>query len=104
MIGGATDARNGGEWSVEEANDRADLDPRVCLGQGIATVLAAPRLDVTRAAQLGEDLFEELDGQFFLGGEFADLEDGPAEFPGNAEVNERSECIFASFRKVHLYC
>jgi hypothetical protein len=52
---------------------------------------------------LSEDLFEKLNGQFFLQRQFAYLQDRSAQFPGDAEINQGAESYSLRLERFILY-
>ena len=56
FVSGLADTGDRGQRTVEQANDRAELNSTGRLGEGIATVLASFGVDITGDAQLGQDL------------------------------------------------
>src|SRR5437764_11599318 len=100
-IGRLADAWDRSKWSVNQSDDGTELDPVHWTGKRVAPVFSALAHDKTARFQLGEDLLKEFDWQFFLGREFTDLEDGPAQFGRDSKVNEGAQCIFATFGKLH---
>src|ERR1043166_9928334 len=101
-VSGLADASDGGERTVEQANDGAEFDPAGRFGKGVAAEFSSFCFDVTSPAQLGEDLFDEFDRQLLFGDEFADLENGAAELTRDSKINQGPEGIFAAFGQVHL--
>src|SRR5205085_2802409 len=101
-VGRLAHARDGSEWSVNQSDDGTELDAVGGTGQRVAPILSALAHDKTARFQLGEDLLEKLDWKFLFRGQFTNLENWPSQFGSDAEVNERAQCIFATFGKLHV--
>src|SRR5207248_406263 len=101
-VGRLADAWDRSEWSVNQSDDGTELDAVHWAGKRVASVFSALAHDKTARFQLSEDLLEKLDWKFLFRGQFTNLENGPSEFGSDAEVNERAQCIFATFGKLHV--
>jgi len=75
---------------------RGEYALRALIDLGIAAELGRPILQVSELAAK-----EKLDRKFLFRGQFTDLEKGPSQFGGDAEINERAQWIFATFGKLH---
>ena len=101
MVSGLAHTGDRRERTIEHADDCPQLDARRGLGQRITAKLAPLGFDITGEAQLSEDLFEKLNGKFFLQRQFAYLQDRSTQFPGDAEIDQGAESVFAAFGEVH---
>jgi hypothetical protein len=64
-------------------------------------VFAALGPDEAGFAQLHEDLVEESFGEIFARHDFLGAEHGTAEFGGDAEIDQRAQSVFTTFRDLH---
>ena len=101
FVGRHAHARDRRERAVDEADDVAEADFFERLREKVAAGLAAFRVDVARAFELVENLFEELHRQPFLLGDLADFQQRSPEFLRDAEVDHRTKRIFTAFGKFH---
>jgi len=101
FVSGDTDARNGGEWAIDQADDLTENDLAGGFSEGVTAGLSALGLDEAPEAELGEDLFEKLYGKTFFGNEFTNFEHGATHGIGDAKIDQSSEGIFASFGEFH---
>src|SRR5205085_11715461 len=100
-VGRLADARDRSEWSVNQSDNGAELDAIHGAGKRVPPVFSAFAHDKTARFQLGEGLLEKLDWKFLFRGQFTNLEKGPSQLGRDSEVNERAQCIFATFGKLH---
>src|SRR5205823_13814123 len=101
-IRGLADTRYRRERTVDQANDRANLDPVHRFTQRITAQLSSLADDVSAGLQLRKNLFEKFDRQLFLGRELTDLENGTPELHGNSKIDQCAHRIFPAFGKFHV--
>jgi hypothetical protein len=100
-VGCSTNAPDWRQRSFKQPNDGAKFYPAHRPRQRVPAEFSAPAFHVSGRLELHKNLLEKFDRQFFFRGELAYLKHRPAEFGGNAEIDKRSERVFATFRKFH---
>lgn len=90
------DAANGGEGTVEGADDLPQRDLIGGTGEIITAVRPAPALQQSRILERQEDLLKELDGNVFALGELADVDDVACRVACR-EIDQRFQAVFAAF-------
>jgi hypothetical protein len=101
FVAGFARAGDGGEASIDQTDDVAHADLAKRFGDSVTAGFAASGVNVSGAAELEENLFDELEGESFCVGEFCDGDEGPSEGMGDAEPDESTEGILAALGKIH---
>jgi 2-dehydro-3-deoxygluconokinase len=101
---GVTRLARAGDWgelAIDQADDIGDDDLFRRLCNEVAAELSALGFDVTRAAELQQDLLDELERQTFGLREFGYADELAAQFMGNAEPDQSTKRVFAAFGELH---
>ena len=102
LVGGLAHAADGGERTVDAADDLADGNLAGGLREPVAAELAAHAGDEASLLQRLHDLFEELDRELLVVGQLGDLHQRALHFDGDPEIDERAEGVFAFFGELHI--
>lgn len=79
-VRGSANTSDWRERSVDQSDNGTEFYSPHGACERIAPKLSAPCFDVSRGLELGKNLLQKFNWQFFFGGQLTYLEHGPAEF------------------------
>src|SRR5262245_58258706 len=93
--------RNRRQWPFHPAHHVADPDRVHWFLEKVTAILAALAVEKAVLFEFDQNLFEKLDRDVFLLRQLRDLQHGPPDFLGQAQVDQRPQAVLASLRQSH---